>query len=436
MKAILFTVREHTDNQWLNDKLLQLTHSQQIQMSAGSIPVVVLDSVEELNNYTSEYDLLFVQRAGDIIFEPEYLLEKLLNFPQDVGIMGHLVWYQNELPYLHTQCFTINTKALGNSKLDFSTGSDIGYQFIRSEFDLHDGHAPFWIGYNDEVGVRNLQFGAKIFATVLDNGYRVCNYDDSWRYPETSVLDPFVTPELRKWMSYWEFKRIAARGYCYPENNTDLFAKAIENLETYDDLDELHKFWIEGFKAVSIGHEKVINIYHSDFQSNIPNAERILCPANGLHGEIEALNTGADTIIFFDFNKNNTDFKKYLYENWNGINYKKFAEDYANSKNFIIEPRLESSQEFVLSTEQDYKRIEENWNIIKKKTIEIHNINLITDVKLITDRIVNKSIIHTSTILSYYLASHVSNTTYQIQACRDLIAQTVKDTNSFWQEVV
>ena len=436
MKAILFTVQEHTDNQWLNDKLLQLTHSQQVQMSSGRFPVAIIDTVEELDGYKDEYDLLFVQKAGDIIFEPEYLLEKLLNFPMDVGIMGHLIWYPNELPYLHTQCFTINTKALKGKKLDFTTGEDTGRLFTRSEFDLHDGHAPFWIGYSDTVGPRQLEYGAKIFATMLDNGYKVCNYDDSWRYPETSVLDPFVTPELRKWMNYWEFKRIAARGYCYPENNTELFAEAVKNLTCYDELDELHKFWIEGFKAVTIGHNKVINLYHCDSSSNITNADRVLCPAMGMYGEIEALKTNADTIIFFDFNKNNTDFKKHLYANWDGKNYKQFAEAYANERNLIIEPRLESSQENVEMLQKDYHWVEENWEVIKKKTIEIYNINLITDFKMITDKIVNKSVIHTSTILSYYLASHVSNTTAQIQACRVSINQAVKSTHSHWQEVV
>jgi hypothetical protein len=161
----------------------------------------------------------------------------------------------------------------------------------------------------------------------------------------------------------------------------------------------------------------------------------VLCPANGLYGEIEALNTGADTIIFFDFNKNNTDFKKHLYTNWNGVDYKTFAETWASERGLIIEPRLESSQKFVKAMESDYRRVEENWNVIKKKTIEIHNINLITDIKMIIERIVNKSVIHTSTILTYYLASHASNTTAQIQACRDLLSQAVRDTSSYWKEV-
>lgn len=435
MKVILFTVREHTDNQWLNEKLLQLTHSQQVQMSSEQFPVKIIDSVEELNDYVDNYDLLFVQKAGDIIFEPKYLLGKLLSFPDDVGIMGHLIWYPNELPYLHTQCFTINTKALCGKKLDFSLGVDFGRMFTRSEFDLHDGHAPFWISYSDVLAQRQLEYGAKIFATVLDNGYKVCNYDDAWRYPETSVLDPFITPELRKWMNFWEFKRIAARGYCYPENNIDLFTKAIQNLECYEELDELHKFWIEGFKAVSIGHNKVINLYHCDASSKMTHANRILCPAMGLYGEIEALKTNADTIIFFDFNKNNTDFKTYLYENWNGKNYKEFAESYANDRGLIIEPNLESGRENEQMLQKDYQWVEENWGVIKKKTIEIHNVNLITDAKLITDKIVNKSIIHTSTILTYYLASQVSNTASQIQACRDLLSRTVESTNSYWQEV-
>ncbi len=436
LKVLLCTVREHTDDKWLNDKLLQLTHSQQIQLSQRAFKVEIIDSVQELNNFIDDYDLIFVQTAGDIIFETEYIHQKILNFPEDVGIMGHLIWYPNELPYLHEQAFIINTKALKGKKLDFSVGTDFGPLLVRSEFDMHDGHAPFWISYGSEVGKRELNFGVKIFTTVLDNGYKVCNFDDHWRYPEFSVLDPFVTPELREWLIHFEFKRVAARGYCYPKLNVELFTKAIKNLEVYNDLDPLHKFWIEGFKAVTIGHNKVVNLYNADATTNLTEANRILCPANGLLGEIEALTTGADTIIFFDFNKNNTDFKKHLYKNWNGVDYKTFAESWAYERGLIIEPRLESSQKFVQAMLPNYKRVEENWDVIKKKTIEIHNINLITDAKLITDKIVNKSIIHTSTILTYYLASQVSNTTDQIQACRDLIVQAVESTNSHWQEVV
>lgn len=412
--------------------MVQLTVSGQRWMSDKEHDVVIVDDYNEINDHIYGYDLVFVQTAGDMVFERDYLYEKLENFPQDIGFMGHLIWYPHEVsPWLHPQCFIFRPKAV-NNWLDFNTGNDTGKAFISSVENMHDDHAPLYITYDTQETTRQLDFGTKIFATVLDNGYKLYNFDNSWRFPVTSNYAPFITEEMKPYMDLFEFTCVSARGYSYPEDQSDLFSSALQTLTVLPGLDDVHSYWIEGFKAVRDGHKKVVNIFHADWDSDTPSANRIICPANGLHGEIEALNKGADTIIFYDYNTNNIEFKKHLYKNWDGVDYKTFAESWAQENNLLIEPRWENSVEMSQMHNEKYKEVEQRWNDIKKLTVEFHNIDLITDVNLIISKIVNKTVIHTSTILTYFLPTQIRHTTSEIESTRSLIQKAVSDTQSEW----
>lgn len=412
--------------------MVQLTVSGQHWMSDKIHDVVIVDDYNEINDHIYGYDLVFVQTAGDMVFERDYLYKKLENFPEDIGLMGHLIWYPHETsPWLHPQCFIFRPKAV-NHWLDFTTGSDVGKVFVASSENMHDDHAPLWIAYDAKESERQLAVGTKIFASVLDNGYKLFNFDNSWRFPDESNYEPFVTDEMKPYMNLFEFKCIPARGYSYPEEQSDLFASALRTLEVLPGLDNVHSYWIEGFKAIRDNHIQVVNIFHADWDSDMPTANRIICPANGLHGEIEALNKGADTIIFYDYNTNNIEFKKHLYANWDGVDYKSFAELWALERNLLIEPRWENSVEMSQMHDTKYKEVEARWNDIKKLTVEFHNIDLITDISLIIDRIVDKTVIHTSTILTYFLPTQIRHTTPEIVSTRSLIQQAVSKTHSEW----
>jgi hypothetical protein len=412
--------------------MVQLTVSSQRWMSDKEHEIVVVDDYTEINNHMDGYDLVFVQTAGDMVFERDYLYNKLENFPKDIGFMGHLIWYPHEVsPWLHPQCFVFRPEAINNF-LDFSTGNDFGKKFIASAENMHDDHAPLWITYDTKEGERQLDFGTKVFASVLDNGYKLYNFNKNWRFSDTSNYTPFVTSGMQFYMDLFEFHYVPARGYSYPEDQSDLFSSALQSLEVLPGLDDVHSCWIEFFLAIGEANKKVVNIFHADWDSDMPTANRIICPANGLHGEIEALNKGADTIIFYDYNNNNIEFKKHLYANWGGVDYKSFAEAWANERNLLIEPRWENSVVMSQMHNDKYKEVEQRWNDIKQLTVEFHNIDLITDINLITDKIVNKTVIHTSTILTYFLPSQILHTAAEIENTRNLIQQAVNNTESEW----
>jgi hypothetical protein len=435
LKVVFIAVRKHTNNTWLDEKVLQLTGFGQHWLSDKKHPVVVVDSYDDISNYM-DADLLVVQTAGDMVFERDHLWNKILAMPEDIGLMGHLIWYPEEDgPYLHPQCFIIRPKAFANSIIDFSNGQDRGKEFTRSLEDMHGNHAPLWISYGNNIVDRKLEFGTKLLTTVLDNGYRLRNFDKDWRFPSVSNCDALMSDEVKKWVEYFDFPCIGTRGYCYPEENTEEFALAIKTLDPSRDINELQKLFIEVFRCITrVQHTNIVNIFHCDAPSNSLTAKIIISAANGLHGEIEAFNKGAKKIVFYDINKNNLDFKKDLYSIWDGKNYRKFAENWASSRNLITEPRWETSITRSMIFSEQYEMISSNWDYVKSIKKEFLHIDLISDYQMIIDRIEENTVLHTSTILNYYPVSNIVHSSQEISNVRNAFEQKINLTNSVWFE--
>lgn len=427
-KVLLCLVRSYIKNKWMSKKASQLTRACQKWWSDGSYDLAEVDNFVEINNYIDKYDWIVVQAAGDIIADRDYLRQKLENIDNETGLIAHILWYKDEdnCPYIHHQCFIINCKAIKNT-VTFTNKKDTGKSFVRSDDDLHNGHAPLSVWYGDTIIERNKKFGSDLIIEVLNNGYKVQNFDMSWRFnPQKN------DNEVAGIISKLNFPSIPTRGYIWPELESDHYEQAFKTLESNEFLDPLQNTIIQLFKNLLNYND--LNVIHWDKFPQVENADCVISPANGLLGESLCLHTNAKKIIFYDINKNNIEFKKHLYTNWDGNNYFKFAYDYANEKNLKIEPSTLNGLEESLKSRDDLDKLLQNWDHIKSVEKEFLNVDIIQDCDQLISKIGNNTLIHTSTIFTYYLQSNIIHDEETIKSAVDALRQQIIKTNSTWIE--
>lgn len=427
-KVLLCLVRSYIKNKWMANKAAQLTRACQKWWSDGSYDLAEIDNFVEINNYINDYDWIVVQSAGDIITDRDYLREKLENIDDSVGLIAHILWYAHHdtCPYIHHQCFIINCKAIKNT-ITFTKRTDTGRSFVRSEEDLHDGHAPLSVWYGDDTIERHIQFGTNLIIEVLNNGYKVQNFDRSWRF------NPNKNSGNLSWIiDKLNFPSLPTRGYMWPELESDHYEQAFKKLEPNEFLDPLQNAIIQLFKNLLTYND--LNVIHWDKFSELKTHDCVISPANGLLGESLCLYSNAKKIIFYDINKNNVEFKKHLYSNWDGKNYFDFAYSYAKEKNLNIEPSTENGIEESLKSREDLERIFNNWDHIKSIEKEFLHIDIISDCDQIISKIVDTTVIHTSTIFTYYLQSNINHDEDAIKSAFEKLKQKINQTNSKWIE--
>jgi len=412
----------------MRNKAAQLTRSCQRWWSLGSYDLAEVDNFVEVNNYVSKYDWIVVQSAGDIITDQDYLREKLETIDSDIGLIAHVLWYQEEdnCPYIHHQCFIINCKAIKNT-VTFINKTDIGTSFVRSEEDLHGNHAPLSVWYGDSVITRNKKFGTDLIIEVLNNGYKVQNFDKSWRFnPEKNSAD--ISWIIEK----FNFPSVPTRGYIWPELESDHYEQAFKELETNEFLDPLQNAIIQLFKNLLAYND--LNVIHWDKFPKLKKSQCVISPANGFLGESMCLHSDAKKIVFYDINKNNIEFKKHLYTNWDGENYFDFAYEYAKEKNLNIEPSTANGIAESLNSREDLDKIFKNWTYIKSLEKEFLHIDIIKDCDQLTSKITQNTVMHTSTIFTYYLQSNISHDEETIKSAIKKLKQKINDTDSQWVE--
>jgi hypothetical protein len=411
--------------------MLQLTQACQQWWSDGSYDLKVLDNYAEINSYITQYDWIVVQAAGDIITDRDYLRYKLETIDPSIGVIAHLLWYQHEdnCPYIHHQCFIINTKAIKNN-IEFSNGIDRGKCLIRSTEDLHDGHAPLSVCYGEEIIDRTKKFGTNLILEALDNGYRVQNFDLSWRFNPARTLEG--SEEFQTSLKNFKFSSVPTRGYIWPELETDQYKVALQTLEINESLDPLQKSVIQLFKE-SLNYN-FLNVIHWDQFTTTKTFDCVIAPANGMLGETMALVSNAKKIVFYDINKNNIEFKKFLYTEWDGLNYYEVAEEYARNNNLKIEPSTENGISESLKSKKDLDNILQNWNYFRSLDVEFLHIDLIKDIDIIISKINQPTLIHTSTIMTYFIFSHILHTSESISESRSKLQEKINDTESEWIE--
>jgi hypothetical protein len=407
------------NDKWLANKMYQLTMCQQHQLVSREYQVVTLENFNEVNQYTSTSKWLFIQSAGDFIVDRDHVWDLLHSIPDNVGLIGHILWDPSATtPHLHHQCIIINTAALKGQQLDFYGRLPTGLQFTRSAESMHGDYCPAWVGLNDNVEFRDPKFGTDVMSLILANGYNVVNFDSEWRSVKNT-----------KYLSH-----MPSRGYFSPELNTALFSRCLKTLTVSDQLE------LEQYEAITVlkneSEYRLLNALHWDGYPEVGAVDTVICPANGFMGECMANDNQAKKIIFFDVNANNIEFKKQLYAEWDGNNYKEFYTKFADERNLMIDPFTEDAKENAVLQDAGVKNIIDNWDKFKNMDVEFIHGDIIEIVDLILNKFDGRTILHTSTILNFYLWSNLKHDLDVIQHTRDKIAAKVNNTNNVWFESV
>jgi len=432
-RVIFIIVKISTESSWLNRKMLQLTITGQQHLSDGEYPIYVVDSYDDIDNYLDQAEWLFVETAGDIIVNRDHLWERMQTLSDKVGVMGHLMWYPNEsTPHLHEQCFILNTKAFKNYKLNLTqTYQDTGPAFVRGDGDMNNGHAPLSIKLSNEIAQRDIKFGTKVMEHALSQGFNVVNFDAKWRYPTfhknfVSIEDLVENLNLDK----NRFK-LACRGYFYPTTGSELFEECLRTLSLSPELEETQLLIISMLrKFLSFEY---VNIWQWDNNAPHIQAETVISPANGLLGENMALTSNAKKIIFYDINPNNIEFKKDLYTKWDGVDYQKFGEEWANAKGLDIEPRSSSAQDDAQLVMKDNLKVFENWEKIKNLDVEFHRLDFLDNIDALLKNKKN-FFLHTSTIMNFFIITNIIHDQDKIDSLRQKIQKYCLQNNGHWIE--
>jgi len=412
-----FIVPSLCNNVWLKNKMYQLTLCQQHQLVDQQYQVVTLDNFNDINLYTSTAKWLFIQSAGDIIVDRANIWDLLHSLPDDVGLIGHILWDPTEVnPRLHHQCLIINTDALKGKLLDFNSTLLVGKEFIRSEESMHGNYCPAWVSLGNNDISREPKFGTDVMSLILENGYRVINFDSNWR-----------TVKNADYLSH-----MPSRGYFSPELGTELFAQCLKSL-TLDDRLEL-----EQYAALAVlkneAEYNILNALHWDGYPNVGSVNTVICPANGFMGECIANDNNASKIVFCDVNLNNIDFKRKLYAEWNGIDYEKFYTDFATERNLIIDPYTDHAKENALLQIDNVTKVIDNWSKFKNMDVEFIHGDIVDMIDVILNKAEGRTILHTSTILNYYVWSNLKHDLEKMHSVRDKIEGKFNGTDSVWFE--
>jgi hypothetical protein len=398
--------------------MMQITKAFMSLLSMGDYPIAVVKEYDEINQYLTKADLIVVATAGTVIAERDHLRLKIDTFPSNIGLMGHLLQFEGDLtPYMHEQFFIINTRAFRH--LDFKASTDTGLELLRSDEDMHDGHAPLTITLGKNIVSRDMRFGSYLISNCLENGWTVRNFDEEWRYPK--LANNYVTLEN---------VRLPTRGYCYPKLNTETFARALSNMEIMPGLDEAQILFISAVKKIL--NFNVLNVWQYDATPHVSKASKVVCTANGFLGELIAFNSGATELTFYDKNPNNIEFKKYLYSQWDGNNYDTLAEQWAVTNNLAVEPSFDIDKEHSQIPMQEVKeKIFPIWKEWKKSvTVNAVHCDIVNDPDFIIKDLTSDSIIHTSTILNIFPFTAILYDQEKI----DCVIDKIKESQAIWIE--
>ena len=428
-KVIFITVRISTESDWLNNKMLQLTQASQNEISIGTYPIVVVDTYDEINNYMDQAEWLLVRTAGDLATNRDHLWDKIHNIPEDVGIVGHIMWYpEQSVPHLHEQCFIINTRAFKDA-LKFDNFSDQGVAFSRSTEDMNDGHAPVSVALTNTIINRDMTFGSSVMEQALRNGFRVVNFDEHWRYPSDNQW--ISVKDLVEDLKFDPTFRVASRGYFYPTIGPELFEECLNQLTVTDDLEDTQRMIISIIRKFLA--YKYVNVWQWDSHAPHIQADVVISPANGLLGETMAMSSNAKKIVFYDLNPNNIEFKKALYKEWDGKDYSSFAFKWAQDRNLDIEPVIESAKLSAQEHKDTNLQIFKNWEHLRSLEIEFHSLDFLENIdNILKDK--ENFYLHTSTILNYFIITNIKYSEEQISQLRNKIEQYCKTNNGHWSE--
>lgn len=381
-KVAFILVPSYSSSSWLNDKLLEVTRTFINLTNQDNCNVYYVKNYEDIVRFKNKAEILVVATAGNIALDRDHLWNKINTFPDDIGLMGNILQDDmSKLPYLHEQFFIIKSSLLDD--VDFDEGIINDHEVSRTDKSMHENYAPLEVFLKDNISEQYAKWGTKLILKTLKNNLRVRNFDDDWRYGGNT--------EYAK-------HNIPIRGYVYPNKSTDIFEKAHKAFTILPGLDDSQETYI---KVVNEYRKyNSVNVWTWDPTISGHTKDTVATPATGFLAEITAHYASASRIIFYDINHSNLKFKKYLYENWDGVNYDKFAQDYCSKNNLKMEPQSPIDIKYAMELNKDIQTIVfDNWEKFKNIKKEYIHIDIIDDPTRLFDKLNEDSLLHTSNIL-------------------------------------
>jgi hypothetical protein len=361
-------------------------------------------SYDEIKNYADTTEFLIIVTAGTIITDRDHLWNKIIKIDDTYGILANLLQYEgDDLPRLHEQFIIVRSDLVRD--LDLTPGTIYDRTVTRSKKSMHGDYAPVEVYLDKSSKEQQVEWGGKLILKALKQGLRVRNFDNNWRYNANNPLP--------------------VRGFLYPKKSTDVFEQAHKEFKILPGLDDSQELYINA--VLDYRKYNSVNIWSWDPTIQNYDTHTVAVPATGFLGEITAYYNNASKIIFYDINKNNLDFKQYLYNNWNGENYLEFALAYCNENNLNTEPNsqvdINDAEKFNKDTSS---LIFNNWQKFKDMDKEFVHIDLIKEPQTLFNKLPKGSILHTSTMLQYnvYPFTSIMYEREEVDAVKDLIAVT------------
>lgn len=278
----------------------------------------ILEKAVEQNS-----DYAYIINYGHTATDPE-ILSKIIEHAKNnnYSIVGHII---DDYPinkgfyYLHTQCMLINIKDyIEVNKPKFNLGASVVELelpcIVRSNENAHGDYTPKYIKRTE--GVRN-------YTGLLHNGWGLVK-----TFIEHNKIIGNFSSEIRNNISN-----------LYPELRNDL-EKVLNGDDTGLPVEVNQREYIE--KTNISNFDKDVFVFNTcpDILELDYNKETLLdsiyCVAAGFMPLIllDKCNwNNQTTFVYFDINIHSLNFKKYLLENWDGVDYINVIEHYKNNIN-------------------------------------------------------------------------------------------------------
>ncbi len=275
------------------------------------------DQIEELfeKAVESEARYILLVEDGQLIRSPHFIRDCLGHLARTGHIaLAHLLAKANEYPSLHFQCFFADLDRVNLlSLMEKAKAGGSAQPYIRSQDNIHDDYTPHFIAPDltspaNEALLKFPQTFESAFLSELLTIGPVSNF----------------SPELRE-----------QKLHLYPENNPELFWRCLKGEEDYRsvELDPGQVFYLDCHQLAQT-RDKIF-VFNTEILSPPQKTPKPLTQFYGVAAGfrpyvlLEANGFSVKTkVTYFDYSKHSLMLKKYLVENWDGVDYHQICESF------------------------------------------------------------------------------------------------------------
>lgn len=267
-------------------------------------------------------DFILLVQDGQLVRSGKFISQCLGQLEKSNHVaIAHLIAKEGEYPNINFQCFFADMRRVNLLAVDEAATKNKGplTPYLKSSQNIHDDYTPHFITPSDvdekveEENASNQSYSSVFLSELLKIG-GVSNFNESLRENKLHL---------------------------YPENNPELFWKALQDIEEVDldKLDPGQKFYLNCHQLEQT-REKIF-IFNTEFlrpsQTTPKPLAHLYSVAAGFRPYILLESNGftdKTKVTYFDYSKHALALKKFLWEYWDGKDY------YEGCQNFLEEHKL------------------------------------------------------------------------------------------------